>query len=469
MTATLPARGSRSAAHRPAAPAPRTPRATAGATARATARATTRATARRALLATPAKLRAVLVSLVLLSLAWGAFGGWVATRHSSAADSLATTDEGLSLSARHVYQSVADADATITAAFLASPQPALSRLQRYDLDLATATSDLSRLQAAIGGQAAGSALAQLGSGLPAYAGYVAEAKSEYAMGFPLTGGSFLQVASEQAHLVLLPAANSVYTQENEALSASSDQATELWTVIAALVLAVITAFALYRAQRWLGRRTNRVLSPGLVIASLLLVVTALWLAAGFLGARSDLDRAISRGSGPANRLALASIGVQQIRGDAVLNVISRSGNASFQDDFLATSKKLGPGDGSWLADAAAGQEAGGPGAALVATAERDVTAWYTANRQVYKLGAAANYAGERDLVVGGVPGNTLTGYNSLEGDLTQAIGSDESVFKSAAADGVNALGPLAGVVIAASVLMALCCVWAVSRRLAEYR
>ena len=71
----------------------------------------------------------------------------------------------------------------------------------------------------------------------------------------------------------------------------------------------------------------------------------------------------------------------------------------------------------------------------MATAERDATAWYTANRQVYKLGAAANYAGERDLVVGGVPGNTLTGYNALEGDLTQAIGADESVFKSAAADG----------------------------------
>ncbi len=453
MTATLPTRGSRPVAPRAAAPAPRTPR----------------TAARRALLATPARLRAVLAGLVLLSLAWGAFGGWVAARHSSAAGSLATTDERLSLSARQMYQSIADADATITAAFLASSQPSLNRLARYDLDLATATGDLSRLQATIGGQAAGGALARLSSGLPAYSGYVAEAKSEYAMGFPLTGGSFLQVASEEAHLVLLPAANSVYTRENDALSASSGQATEPWTVIAALVLALVTAYALYRAQRWLARRTNRVFSVGLVLASLLLVISALWLAAGFLGARSDLDRAIGRGSGPARSLALASIGVQQIRGDAVLNVISRSGNASFRDDFLATSKQVGPGTGSWLGDAAAGQEAGGRGAALVATAERDLTAWYAANRQVYELGTAANYAGERSLVVGGVPGNTLTGYNALEGDLTQAIKSDEDVFRSAASDGVNALDPLAGVVIAASVAMALGCAWALSRRLAEYR
>jgi hypothetical protein len=455
MTATLPATGNRPAAHQ-AARAPRAPR-------------TPRAAARRALLATPAKLWALLASLVLLSLAWGAFGGWVATQHSSAANSLVTTDERLSLSARHVYQSIADADATITAAFLASSQPPLAPLARYNLDLATATDDLSRLQAAIGGQAAGGALAELSGGLPAYSGYVAEAKAEYAMGFPLTGGSFLQVASEEAHLVLLPAANSVFTQENAALNASSGQATELWTVIAALVLALITAFALYRAQRWLTRRTNRVFSVGLVLASLLLVISAAWLAVGFLSARSDLDRAIGQGSGPAHNLALASIGVQQIRGDSVLNVISRTGNASFQDDFLATSKKVGPGTGTWLGDAAAAQEAGGRGTALVATAERDVTAWYAASNQVYKLGTAANYAGERNLVVGSAQGNTLTGYNALEGDLTQAINADEDVFKSAATDGASALDPLAGVVISASLLMALGCVWAVSRRLAEYR
>jgi hypothetical protein len=105
----------------------------------------------------------------------------------------------------------------------------------------------------------------------------------------------------------------------------------------------------------------------------------------------------------------------------------------------------------------------------LATAEPDGTAWYTANSQVYKLGSASNYAGERSLVVGGVPGNSLTGYNALEKDLTYAINSDEDVFKSAAADGVNALDPLAGVVIASSILMALGCAWGLSRRLAEYR
>jgi hypothetical protein len=448
MTATLPVKATRPAAHRaprPAGPASRRAR------------------------STPTALRALLAGLVLLSLAWGAFGGWVATQHSSAADSLVSTDERLSLEARQMFQSIGDADATITAAFLASPRPPLGQLQRYEADLATAHRDLSRLQAAGGNPVTRDALASLGAGLSAYSGYVGETTAGYAAGYPLTGGSFLQVASEEAHLVLLPAANQVFTQENDALSAASGQATGLPTMLAAFALALVTAFALYRAQRWLTRRTNRVLSPGLVIASLLLVISVIWLAAGFVAARSDLDGGIAHGSAPAQSLALASIDVQQIMGDAVLNTISRSGSTSFQADFIKTSKDAGPGNGSLLGAAAAAQQAGGPGTALVATAARDATAWYAANNQVYLLNHKANYAAERDLIVGSASGSTATGYTRLEGDITKAIAADQDIFDSAATAGANTLDPLAGVVIAASLLMALGCGWAVSRRLAEYR
>ena len=445
MTATLPVAASRPAAHR--APRPG------------------RARPRRYALDTPAALRALLAGLVLLSLAWGAFGGWVATQHSSAADSLVAVNERLSVDARQMYQSIADADATITATFLASSQPQLAPLDRYQGDLAVASGDLAGLQAADGSQATRGALARLSAGLVAYNGYVNEAKTEYAMGYSLTGGSFLQVASEEAHLVLLPAANTVFTQENAALNGASGQATELPTVIAAIVLALITVFVLYRAQHWLTRRTNRLFSPGLVLASVLLAVSTIWLAAGFLGARSDLDGGIAHGSGPAQNLALASIGAQQIRGDAVLNVISRSGNASFQDDFTSMSTRLR----TYLGDAATAQEAGSTGTASVAAARRDATTWFATNTQVYRLGSASDYAAERNLVVGAGTGNTTAGYSALEGDVSQAIVADQAVFDAAAAAGSNTLGPLAGVVIAASLLMAVGCAWAVSRRLAEYR
>ena len=423
--------------------------------------------ARRVLLDTPRKLWALLLGLLALSVAWGVIGGLVASQHATAADSLAATNARLTFDSRHMYQSIADADATITAAFLASPTPPLRLLQRYELDLKTAHANLSELESAEGNPATAGALASLGGGLSAYSGYVAEATAEYADGHPLTGGSFLQVASEEAHLTLLPAANDVFTKENAQLNTASGQATGYPTIIGLLVLALVAGFALYLAQRWLYRRTNRLFSPGLVLASVILFGSVIWLLTGFFGARSDLDRGIGHGSAPAQNLALASIGVQQIRGDSVLNVISRSGNSSFAEDFTMTSKNVD----AWLTAAAGAQDTGqgGNGASLVAGAQRDTTAWYAANKRVYALGVAGSYAGERDLVVGSVPGSTVTGYNALEGDLSAAIKADQDVFNSAAASGADALDPLTGGIAAASLLMALGCGWAITRRLAEYR
>jgi hypothetical protein len=398
--------------------------------------------------ATPRTLRMLLLTCLALSLAWGVLGGWAASEHSAAASAVVSVDEPLSLDARQLYQSLADADVTVTTAFLASSQPPLAQLQRYQNDVASAAADLARLRAA-GGSQVTTALAAITAGLPVYTGYVADAESEYSLGFPLTGGSFLQVASEQAHLVLLPAARTVFTQENAALTAASGTATGLPLIIVALVFALLTVIILVRAQRWLTRRTNRTLNAGLLAATALLVISAIVLAAGFAAARSDLDRGIGQGSAPAQSLAQAGIGVDQIRSDAVLNVISRSGDTSFQQDSLATSATVG----SLLADAPA--------------AARSVAAgWAAANAQVYKLGAAANYAAERTMVTGS---GTSVGYDTLEGDVTAAINDDQSVFQSSATAGSGALSPLEPVVIAAAVLMALGCVWGLNRRLAEYR
>jgi hypothetical protein len=424
---------------------------------------------------TPARMRTLLTALLLLSLAWGAFGGWAADVHASAASAMASVDEPLSLDAQQLDASIADADVTATTMFLASAQPKLATLQAYQGDVATAAADLSKLRAASGqNQVTSAALAAIGADLPVYTGYVSEARSAYALGYPLTGGSFVQVASEEAHLDLLPAATTVFDQENDVLAAASGQATGWPLVIAALVLAIVTGVLLYRAQRWLTRRTNRVLNLGLALASLLLVISASWLVAAFLSGRSDLEAGIGHGSQPAQQLAQASIDVQRIRGDAVLNVISRSGDASFQSDFTATSGEVGPGDASpghlsLLGSAAAAENSGTQAAALVGDAEHEATAWYAANANVYALGKKANYAGERSAVIGSGTGSSAVGYQALEPDITRAISDDQAAFRSAVSTGSGALNPVEPVVIIAALLMALGCWRGLSRRLAEYR
>lgn len=429
---------------------------------------TARRTAGRSLAATtPAKLRLLSAGLLLLSAAWGALGGWTVSQHASAASAVVGVDQPLALAAQRMYQSISDADVTVTTAFLSGPQPPLATLQRYRGDIASAAANLTTLKGATGGnQQLTTAIEAVSAGLPVYAGYVAQAQTEYALGYPLTGGSFMQVASEQAHLVLLPAAKTIYTLQDAALTATGSQATAVLPVIAALVLAVVTAFALFRAQRWLTRRTHRIVNVGLLIASAALIISAVWLAVTFTVARSDLTRGIEHGSSPAGTLAQASIYVQQARGDQILNLISRTGATSFQQDFQSLRKQIGPGQGTLLTTAASASQ--GQAAAQVAAAERDAATWYTANEQGYRLDLTAAYAAETRLVIGTGPGSSAAGFALLENDISTAITSNLAAFQTSASAGANAYGPLEGAVIAAAVLMAAGCALGVGRRLREY-
>jgi hypothetical protein len=429
---------------------------------------TARRGGRRSLAATtPAVLRMLGVALVLLSLAWGALAGWTVSQHSSAASAVVHTDQPLALAAQQMYRSISDADVTATSAFLSSPQPPLGTLQRYRADIAAAAAELTTLNGAGPGNGQlTAAIAAVSGGLPVYAGYVSQAQAEYALGYPLTGGSFLQVASEQAHLVLLPAAKTIYTLQDNALTAAGGQATAVLPVIAAIVLAVITGFVLIRAQRWLTRRTHRVFNLGLLAASVALIISAVWLVATFAVARSDLTRGIDHGSSPASTLAQASIEVRQARGDEILNLISRTGATSFEQDYESVRAQIGPGTGTLLTTAASASQ--GQAAGQVAAAAHDATTWYAVNDQVYRLDLTAAYAAETNLVIGTGAGSSAAGFARLENDLSAAIAADNATFQTSASAGASAYGPVEGAVIAAALLMAGSCALGIGRRIREY-
>lgn len=420
---------------------------------------------------TPARLRVLLVGLLLASLAWGAVSAWTVRQHASAAQDVVSTSEPLSLSAQQMYRSLSDADVTATTAFLAGPQETLPARRRYQADIAQAAADLAQLK---GAATAGSSrplltsLAAVSTGLPVYTGYVAQAQTEYSLGYMLTGGSFMQVATEQMHLTLLPAARTVYAQENAALAAASGRAAGLPWIAVVVVLALGIAAVLYRTQRRLWRHTHRVVNYGLLIASAALAVCVLWLIVAFVIARADLQRGIGHGSAPAETLAQAAIDTQQIRGDQILNLISRSGEAPFVQDFHAVRGRLGPGAGTLLTSAAASSPSGA-GARWASAAARDEQAWYTVNEQAYRLDAAADYAAESRLVIRTGPGSSAAGFGRVENDLGRAIAADQVIFNSGATAGRNAFTGLDIGIIVAAVLMAAGCAWGLARRIAEYR
>ncbi len=294
----------------------------------------------------PASLRLLLIGLLAAAVAYGAVGTWTVLQHASAAQDVVSTSEPLSLAAQRMYQALSDADITATTSFLIGPTVRPPARERYTADIAAAATDLTSLEAATTTAADPRlvrSLAAVAAGLPVYTGYVSEAQTEFLLGYRLTAGSLMQVAAEQMQLTLLPAARASYAQENAALTAASAQADGLPWIVVVLVLAIALGFVLYRAQRWLSRRTHRVLNLGLLAASVALAVSVLWLIAAFAVARTDLQRAAGHGSVPAEALAQAAIDTQEARGYEVLNLISRSGDATFVKDSQAVRARLGPG------------------------------------------------------------------------------------------------------------------------------
>ena len=419
---------------------------------------------------TPRLLSLAMVTLVLASIGWGVIGAWTAGQHASAAADVVHVSEPLSFEAQRLYQSMSDADVTATTAFLSGPQESLAMRQHYEADIAAAGAYLSDLTAAAppGDIELRSSLAAVATGLPVYTGYVKQAQSDYVLGYQLTGGSFMQVASEQMHLTLLPAARTIYARTNASLAARSAQATGAPWVAITLVLSAALWIVLYRSQRWLSRRTQRTFNLGLLAASIALTVTAIWLAVAFTVTRSDLGSAEQHGSTPAQALAQATIAVQRARGDEILNLISRSGSTSFQGDFAAAQRLAGPGAGSLLTAASAASQ-DNSAARSIAAAEADARSWYVTGTQVFGFDVAANYAAETSLVIGAGPGGAAAGFTRLEDHLAAAIAADQAVFRSDAAAGANALSGLEAAFIIAGVVMVAASVWGLSQRLSEYR
>jgi hypothetical protein len=419
---------------------------------------------------TSAMLRLLIVGLVVASVAWGALASWTVSQHASAASIVVSSSEPLSLDAQRMYQALSDADITVTTAFLAGPaEPSLAR-QRYAADIARAATELAAVRSTAGAGASPQVRASIAAvlrGLPLYTADVAQAQTYDSLGFQLTGGSFVQVASEEMRVRLLPAAASIYRQENAALEAASGRATGVWWVVAAIALTVAVGIVLGRAQWWLWRRTHRVVNYGLLAASAALVISGLWLTIAFAVAHADLQRGVGNGSAPEESLARASIAVQQARGDELLNLISRSGDTSFQQNFSALRSQIGPGPGTLLTEAAPAR--GGPAAQHLAAAARAARAWYAASEQIFRLDVAAHYAAETQLVIGTWPTSSTVAFGRVEAGLTSAMADDQATFRSSATAGAGAFGGLEAGIIAAALVMSVGCAWGISRRLAEYR
>lgn len=415
----------------------------------------------------PGRLRTIGAVLALLVVAFGAVTAWQVTERAAAADDVLHKSRPLSAAAADIYRSLADANTAASSGFLAGGQETKASRDRYERDIRTAATGLvTAAGSSDPGSPAAATITKLNRLLPEYKGLVERARTYNRQGFPV-GGAYLRYANEKMQQQMLPAAEDLYTKENERLSADYADATPYpW---AAIGLGVLALAALGWAQHRHYRRTHRVLNQGLVAATTAAAVVLLWLVVGHSVARADLNDSRERGVRSLNVLQDARIASLKARSNENLTLVARGAettkdgkdryDASFRTDMAALDKSLAA--ARRLADDTAG-------AKPVTAAVGNMAEW---NRR-HDAARGQDESGEYEKALNGVIGaKGATGecFDSVDANLAAALAHEETEFRQAAGDGLDAMAGLAWGAAALAVLGAAGAVLGIGRRLSEYR
>ncbi|MFC7257621.1 hypothetical protein [Streptomyces lutosisoli] len=422
----------------------------------------------------PGRLRIIGAVLALLVVAFGTVTAWQMTERSAAADDVLHSSQPLSASAADIYRSLADANTAASSGFLAGGQETKASRDRYELDIRTAAAKLiTAANSSDPGSPSAKTITELNKLLPEYKGLIERARANNRQGFPL-GGAYLRYANEKMQQEMLPKAQDLYQRENQRLNADyADAKPYPW---AAIALGVLALGGLVWAQRRNYRRTNRVLNQGMLAASAASAVVLLWLVVGHSVARAGLNESYDHGVRSLNVLHDARIASLKARGNENLTLVSRGAvtktladkttvdqyDYDFGEDMKSLTKNLA---------AAADLSDDQAGAQPVKAATGNMKVWKLRHKAASKANEDGEYQDALELVIGGDPKNPPTGecFDGVDKNLALALTHEESEFKQAAGDGLDAM---TGLPVGAAILAVLAAAGAllgIGRRLSEYR
>ncbi|WP_405925568.1 hypothetical protein [Streptomyces sp. NBC_00035] len=421
----------------------------------------------------PGRLRIIGAVIALLVVAFGAVTAWQMTDRSAAADDVLNSSQPLSASAADIYRSLADANTAASSGFLAGGQETKASRTRYEADIRTAAEKLVTAAAnSEPGSPSADTIAKLNKLLPEYKGLIERARANNRQGFPL-GGAYLRYANATMQDQMLPAAKDLYTKENQRLEADYADATPYpW---AAIGLGVIALGGLAWAQRRNYRRTNRVLNQGMAAATAASAVVLLWLVVGHSVARAGLNDSYDHGVRSLNVLNDARLASLNARGNENLTLVSRGAETKelkdgtvvdafdydFEQEMDDLTKKLAA--AAELADDKAGEEP-------VAAATGNMKEWKLRHADAREADDSGNYQAALDKVIGS-KSDKPTGecFDGVDKNLELALVQEQSEFKQAASNGLDAMTGLSVGAAVLAVLAAAGALLGIGRRLSEYR
>ena len=392
---------------------------------------------------TPGRLGLIVVVLVVASLASGWLSTWSVSRHERALEDLATRSEPLSDAAQEVYRALQDADATAASAFLSGGLEPPQLRDRYEADIAQAQAALSVATAS-----SPDLTATLAAQLPVYTGLIETARSNNRQGFPV-GAAYLREASGLMRAQLLPAAQELYRAETDRVADAQDEAN---FPLAPVLVALAFVIALVLTQRYLTRKTNRLINVGLVVATGAAALSLLWVTTVSVLVMNDV--ADSRtASKKVDVLAQARIATLTARGEETLTLVARGAGQTYEKNFVAVSEQLE----NHLEQAKRLDDT-----EVVDQAMRHFRQWQQVHQRIREADDAGRYNDAVALI-----DNPF--FDSLDQDLVRAIGQARQDFSDEVA---VARASLAGTVVGVLVLAVISAVGSTMglwQRLKEYR
>jgi hypothetical protein len=415
---------------------------------------------------TPGTLRLARMILVIGIVLAGVVGVVTANNRVDTTRDIAERLEPLNADVSTLYQSLADADATVAAGFLSGGVEPAEVRARYDSHILTATASLAGAGTQAGAEVVtANRIADITTQLPVYTGLVERARANNRQDL-VVGAAYLRRASELMQSSILPEAAEMQRQQASRLNDAYQRAGAVPVV--AFAACGATLAGLIWVQVFLCRRTHRIINIGLVMASAaVLAGLAWWTAAGMASAGSlarslEHSRAVSDALGPAQIMALQARAVES------LGLITRDSGSEL--DFDARMQVLARNGGAGGALGAAEEFASDPqGRALVQAANDAAQGYSSAHEEVRRLDDAGEYIKAVDAAVSTHQASAATAFGRLAAALQTAVEYERVAFTR---DIDRARGWLTGLPAGIGTLALIAAVGValgVRQRLEEYR
>jgi hypothetical protein len=372
----------------------------------------------------------------------------------------------LAADAAELYRSLADADAMATSGFVSGGREPPMMRTRFDTDVARAGSLLVRATARLSeDDPAAVPAATIAAQLPVYTGLVEAARTYNRQGLPL-GQSYLDNASRLMRDTILPAADELRRMQAAALNAAIDRGAAVPFPVLLIGIGALAALVDFSVRE--RRRTQRVMSVGLVVTGAATVLALLWWVVATSVAGAQLGEAKRHGA-VAAALDDVRSAVLQARSNEGLVLVARSGGSASDAGFTAQlDRVLGtPAEPGLLAAATdAADPASDERIAAVRTAAEE---WVTAHRRVRELDDGGRYREAVAVATGTDLGTSRTEFGQLDARLGVAIRAERDELSAAAAAADSALAGLAVGPTLLALLAAAAAVAGIGQRVGEYR